>query len=647
MRVGGSASVRRLLRPATSSTHVLVLAGIGALLLLAGLQLRLADDGITPSTAARGQLPAATTPTTSVIERPDLVTVMDTPLPVAVAEAETPTLPPSPKTAPAKKFTSTQSIPPSSPQPATVFAANLLRDVSESATPGNSRRRPRRLLRTMNDFFAARLDPSSTVTLPYQWTAFGLMCNNFQQIAGAIDFASTFPVVAPPKDMHVPGPEVAAHERQGQWREFRVFILFDMQMSEAVRRSIDVDRLVRGAASLSRIALHSLGTRDFALHDVEIGFNWTEGGFARLQRERYRYAELNPRRLQYMERTTFSYALTLCVRPAASLRAQADAVIEGFERDYPGTRLVSIHRRTFEWCTPKFKKYTPFCYRPPETRFGFDYRSFAFFEDDCNVTYGPRLMGELRAAWAGLSELQGAEPLAHNATSGASHHAKTFAFFLASDLHNPRGDATFTEDSGIKIVTIPHQENYEHHLRPVRDSMLAKGIQVSLKTVVRMHTGLEDMNWDYSMLVDMDAQVHAAFSVGAPYSSCDRILAMWKSIFARASDGAFAAAAPEGNDDDEMYGRVFLRELMRLIAEDGAHLRTHPALCYEQYERPDQPAAHAELYREFWIEHLLPLFLTKPAAPPEVGLPHRIVIPKKRRTSKVEYDSWPFERASA
>lgn len=417
----------------------------------------------------------------------------------------------------------------------------------------------------------------NAVILVYPHTEYGLLCNNLHQISSAIDLALSFP----PHDNNT----VLA-------------IAFEKKMGDLVRASVDVEYIqfmLDHSRDLNRFR-GLLLTPQFEFYPgIQLLLDWNDNEVKFPPSSHHHVFTLSPKRFQQKYGDAFSFTLTFFIQPNKALRQQAeDFIISHRSKNL----LLSVHRRNFAWCKPTYRKYSPFCSSNTDaSRIPWDQRRY--FDDDCNVTWTPQLALKIRETWPELDD------------------KKEFSIFLASDLHDKVGDLTFPSQ-----VSIPHQENEEHYIAEelLRKILAGQPTEGSLKRLVKERTGL-DMNWDLSMLVDMWAQVLVKYSIGQPWSSCDRILAMWKSKYSRA---AFQAYTSFNNDDTAVseFGSMLEAKYLQLSREDGGgsgSLRTFPIGCYGGFESPKsaQDAMQVTLQmRRWWIEiglKHLPTSKTDPA----------------------------------
>lgn len=391
------------------------------------------------------------------------------------------------------------------------------------------------LIARSRDFLLAHANRSVMVVV-YPFTEYGLLCNNLHQIASAIDLALAVPRM-----------------------DAVLALAFETRMGDLVQSALDVEHLQSMLTRAGEVRIPSLNAGFDFFPEIHLLLDWSLGQH---QHQQLTVFTLSPKRFQQKYGQQFSFAAALFVKPHWALRLQA----EDFLTAHPPA-LVSIHRRTFAWCSPTYRKYSAFCAQSSSPSSS-SWMNKRYFEDDCNVTWTPQLEQALLAAWPEL-------PV-------------NYSMLLASDLHDLAGDSTFP-----RTISIPHRENHEHYIAEELLNLSRHGIdsKTSLKKLVLARTGL-DMNWDLSMLVDMWAQVRTPFSIGQPYSSCDRILAMWRSPYSRA---VF--------DLDRNFSQS---QLADRIALETAHTHTtFPLECYSEFERPSNANRSLEVVRKmrlWWTE---------------------------------------------
>ena len=398
------------------------------------------------------------------------------------------------------------------------------------------------------------LSGAPSVILVYPLMNFGLLCNALHQLSVGLDLALSFP----PEDKR------------------RVVIAFDTNTTQKIRAALDVNFLVESAKHASKLDIPDLligrtGSLE-PLHDVDVAFDWVDELHLRSAlAAKHTVLHLKPIRFMRIQAAAFSFSLTFLMRPHPLLRSPADELIDRFRRERPENLLIAVHRRNFLWCKNDSRAYYPFCGDRNDPSRLFQWR---YYEDDCNVTYSDRLM---ESVWRQYD--------LDTATPSQKRNGRPFSFFVASDLHDVGGDATFGMEH--QVLHIPHKENPEHAVS--QEMMTWKLGQVFfLKDVVMERTGF-DIHWDYSMLTDMHAETRADFALGSPWSSCDRILAMWRSGY---GVSAFKAFERSSN---------YLEELDAWIRENGkGRIRTYPRQCYKEFETPVDPLNFINPARLWW-----------------------------------------------
>ena len=343
--------------------------------------------------------------------------------------------------------------------------------------------------------------------------------------------------------------------------------------------------MVHYAGIISTLNFESLGITpsSFQLHDLSFVFDWTDTFTKQALLKGHKVLKVKPHRYQRMEAGAFSFSITFLLRPHPALRKSGDGLFESLRRENPNKKVVSVHRRHFGWCKPDFKHYQPFC--------GERDKKYKYYPDDCNVTFSEELLQAVFNEW-------GIEYKKNLPTDEIS-------FFLASDLHDLGGDSTFYQ-SRFQVLSIPHVENPEHTVQKELSKKRRTGESPKgyLKDIVFERTGF-DMNWDYSMLVDMYAQSLSDFSLGAPWSSCDRILSMWRSKYGKAVMNAYLTQGIQTDHD-------MVEKLVRISAsEQRDRVNTYPALCYRFFENPPNAIASVLKMRNWWIKVAIPLFDTQ------------------------------------
>ncbi|KAH9258526.1 hypothetical protein BASA81_003028 [Batrachochytrium salamandrivorans] len=363
----------------------------------------------------------------------------------------------------------------------------------------------------------------SIVVVVYPFTEYGLLCNNVHQIAAAVDV-----VLAMPRTDAV------------------LALAFETRMGNLVKSALDVEYLQYMLARAGQVRIQSLNPGFAFFPKIHLLLDWSSVLTQDQPPNQVVVFTLSPKRFQQKYGYQFSFAVALFVKPHWRLRLKAEEFLEANP-----LALVSIHRRTFAWCTPAYKKYSAFCAQSSPASSSWMERRY--FENDCNVTWTPYLQQSLLANWPSLPT--------------------NYTILLASDLHDRVGDSTFPQ-----TISIPHQENHEHYIAEELVNLTRYGINsnTSLKKLVLARTGL-DMNWDLSMLVDMWAQVLTPFSIGQPYSSCDRILAMWRSPYSRAM---FDLPQHHYNFSQALQSHLDLSETANILST------TYPPACYAGFERP-------------------------------------------------------------
>jgi len=420
----------------------------------------------------------------------------------------------------------------------------------------------------------------NAVFIEYPFVEYGLLCNNLHQVASALDFALSY-------------------RAKSQNKTLSLVVAFDHEMGNMLKEGLDIQYLVHIARILSSFRTEQLGlTNATALYSFDVLFDWHAGHKKNAFQLKHSVITMFPMKLMQKRGDQFSFALTLLLRPNAAIRAKVDEYFSKTFAEHQDTSLVSVHRRIFPWCTATYKRYGQFCKDGAES--GWERKTY--YPDDCNITYNDDLMKSLREKWKGIAELEDAVPSMSDAKD-----KKRFAFFMASDLHDLYGDRTFG-NAGAHVFSIPHPENQEHYYQAKILEYRKSGIFRNLKRMVLRETGL-DMNWDFSMMVDMEAEMRSAFSLGSPWSSCDRILAMWKSVFAKAAYEAFDTYGSNMNTEH------FRLSMNRVMERDGTQYRMYPPTCYDEFEKPG-PAmlvSSMKAYRKWWDNYGLPtLFSPNP-----------------------------------